>query len=75
MDIMPLIMKRKYEDHDLLMSTEITTDPFMLMTEAGRDSIECTAHDWALGLEISGLLGCINTPHFGRLVEANVFPK
>ena len=75
MDIMPCIMKMKYEDHDLLESTEITVDPFVPNTGAYNDPTVCTLHDWARGLERLGILGLINMPYFGRLVEDNACAK
>ena len=75
MDIMPSIMQMKYDYHDMLALTEIMVDPFVSVTKADNDPVVSLPHDWAWGLERSGLLGLINMPHFGRLVEANTCVK
>ena len=75
MDIMPFIMKMKYEYQNLLALTNVLVDPFVLVTEVGSIPITYTPHDWAQGLEILRLLGLINMLHFGRLVEANTCMK
>ena len=68
MEIVPSIMRMKYEDHDMLASTKITADPYVTMTTIGSGPIAYIPHDWARGLEISRLLGLINMPHFGWLL-------
>ena len=73
--ITPFLVKMKYEDHDLLAFTDCTMDPFEERTILEEDLMMHTPHEWALGLDKSGLLGLIHMPHFGRLTEANACAK
>ena len=75
MYILPLIMKMRYVDHDIISLTEINVDPYVPATMPSSNPVAHIPHDKAQGLEISGLLGLINMSHFERLVEANACMK
>ena len=64
-DIVPVLMGMKYDDHDMLASTEITKGPYVPMVAVGGGPILLIPQDWARNLDRVGLLVLINMPHFG----------
>ena len=51
MDIVPYVIRMKYEDHDLLESPNIIVDPFIPKTRVDIVPTARTLHDWEMGLE------------------------
>ena len=65
MDIIPALIKVKYEDHDLLLLKDVADEPYVSLPSVLGAPIEHLPHPWVQGLNKSRLLGLINMPHFG----------
>ena len=74
-DIIPDLVKIKYEYHDLLLLKDVANDPYESLPLVPCAPIEHILHSWVQGLNKSRLLGIINMPHFGRLNESNACVK
>ena len=74
-DIIPALIRLKFDDHDLLLLKDVRDEPYESVTTAPSGPIQRVSKPWANGLEKSGLLGLINMPHFGRLNEAHACVK
>ena len=69
-NIIPVLIRIKFKDHDLLLLKYVWDEPYESIPMAPGASIQQILKPWASGLDKSGLLGLINMPHFGRLNEA-----
>ena len=70
-DIIPALIKLKFEDHDLLFLKYVQDEPYELVPMGPSAPIQRILEPWASELNKSGLLGLINMPHFGRLDKAH----
>ena len=75
MDIVPFIMRMRYEEHGMLALMDITANPYVPMTQVGGGLVARIPHYYTRGSEISRLLGLINMPHFGWLNKENACTK
>ena len=64
-DIVPALVRMKYDDHELLMLEDVTNDPYVSFPTVKGGPIERIPRDWAKGMDKDGLLGLINMLHFG----------
>ena len=74
-DIIPALVKMKYENHDLLLLKDVADEPYQLVPMVPGAPILLIPHPWAQGLDKSGLLGLINMHNFGRLNKAHICVK
>ena len=74
-DIIPVLIRLKFNDHDLLFLKDVHDNPYESVTTALGVPIQRILKPCASGLEKSGFLGLINMPHFGRLNEAHACVK
>ena len=74
-DIIPALVKMKYEYHDLLLLKDVSEKTYQLLQMVPSTPIQQIPHPWAQGLERFGLLGLINMPHFRRANKANANVK
>ena len=74
-DIIPVLIKLKFEDHDLLLLKYVWNEPYESFSMAPGAPIQRIPQPWASGLHKFGLLGLINMPHFGQLNEAHACIK
>ena len=75
MDIIPVLVKIKYEDHILLLLKDVADEPYEFFPSVPSAPIKRILHSLAQGLNKSGLLGLINMPHLRRLNEVNTCIK
>ena len=61
-DIIPALVKMKYEDHDLLLLKDVADEPYQSVPTVSGVPIIWIPHPWAQGLDRSRLLGLINMP-------------
>ena len=64
-DIIPALIRLKFEDHDLLFLKYVRDDPYESILTGPGASIRQIPQPRMSGLDQSGLLGLINMPHFG----------
>ena len=64
-DIIPALIRLKFEDYDLLFLKYVRDEPYELISMRHGAPIRWIPQPWASGLDQSGLLGLINMPHFG----------
>ena len=69
-DIIPALIRLKFEDHDLLLLKDVKDEPYESVLMGHGAPIQRIPQPWASGLDQSGLLGLINMPHFGQFNEA-----
>ena len=74
-DIILVLIRLKFDDHDLLLLKDVQDDPYESVTTAIGGPVQGIPNPWASGLEKYGLLGLINIPHFGRLNEVHACVK
>ena len=74
-DIIPALIKLKFEDHDLLLLKDVWDEPYKSVLTVLGAPIQRIPQPWASELDNSGLLGLINMPHFGRLNESHACVK
>ena len=74
-DIIPALIRLKFDDHDLLLLKDVRDEPYESVTIAAGGLVQRIPKPWANGLKKSRLLGLINIPHFGRLNEAHACVK
>ena len=74
-DIIPSLIRLKFEDHDLLLLKDVWDEPYKSVLMVPGAPIQWIPQPWASGLDKSGLLGIINIPYFGRLNEAHACVK
>ena len=74
-DIIPALIRLKFEDHDLLLLKDVQDEPYESVPMVPSAPIQRIPQPWASGLDHSGLLGLINMRHFGRLNESHVCVK
>ena len=64
-DIIPALIKLKFEDHDFLLLKYVQDEPYELIPTGSGALIQRIPQPWVSGLNKYGLLGLINMPHFG----------
>ena len=74
-DIIPTLVKMKYEYHDFLLLKDVTDELYQSVLMIPDMLILRNPHPWAQGLDKSRLMGLINMPHFGRLKKENACVK
>ena len=74
-DIIPALIRLKFDDHDLLLLKDVPDEPYESITTMLDGPVQRIPKPWASGLEKYGLLGLINMPHFGRSNEAHACVK
>ena len=74
-DIIPALIKLKFDDHDLLLLKYVRDDPYEYFHTAPGVPIQRIIKPWASDLDKSRLLGLINMCHFGYLNEAHACVK
>ena len=70
-NIIPILIRLKLEDHDLLLLKYVRDEPYESVPMGLGAPIRWIPQPWASGLDQYGLLGLINMPHFGRLNESH----
>ena len=74
-DIIPALIRLKFNDNDLLLLKYVWDKAYESVPTAPSGVIQQILKPWASGLEKSRLLGLINMPHFGCLNEAHACAK
>ena len=69
-NIIPALIRLKFEDHDFLLLKYVWDEPYESVLKIPGALIHSIPQPWVSELNNYGLLGLINMPHFGRLNEA-----
>ena len=74
-DIIPALIRLKFEDHDLLLLKYVRDKPYESIPVGPDAPIQRIPQPWESGLDKLGLLRIINFPQFGWLNESHACVK